>query len=138
MRIAIATLGCKANQYDSEVIRESFEEEHCVVVPHSESADLYIVNTCTVTGKTDYQSRQLIRKIHRLHPEADIVVTGCYAQVAPDKLKKLPGVSLVLGNTDKEHIVDTVLSTVLTEHRTRAALSDKPDSPCRTRALHSS
>ncbi len=106
MRIAIATLGCKANQYDSEVIRKSFEEKHCSVVPFPEKAQLYIVNTCTVTGKTDYQSRQLIRKIHRLNPSAKIVVTGCYAQVAPEELKNIPGVSLVLGNVDKERIVD--------------------------------
>ena len=112
MRIAIATLGCKANQYDSEVIRQSFENNRCTIVPSSGKADVYVVNTCTVTGKTDYQSRQLIRKIHRQNPSAKIVVTGCYAQISPEEIKKIPGVSLVLGNVDKDTLVAKVLHAV--------------------------
>lgn len=108
MRIAIATLGCKANQYDSEVIREAFKERDFEIVSFSENADIYVINTCTVTGKTDYQSRQLIRRAHRNNPKATIVVTGCYAQVAPNDLEKIPGVSLVVGNADKERIVDLI------------------------------
>jgi len=108
MRIAIATLGCKANQYDSEIIREGFEEKNLEIVPFSKGADIYVINTCTVTAKTDYQSRQLIRRAHRFNPQAKIVVTGCYAQLAPDELKKMPGVSLVVGNCDKERIADLV------------------------------
>ena len=108
MRIAIATLGCKANQYDSEIIRETFEERHCEIVPFSEGADVYVINTCTVTGKTDYQSRQLVRRAHRLNPEAKIVVTGCYAQVAADETRNIPGVSMVVGNREKERIAEFV------------------------------
>jgi len=108
MRIAIATLGCKANQYDSEIIREGFEEKNFEVVPFSKDADIYVINTCTVTGKTDYQSRQLIRRAHRFNPKAKIVVTGCYTQIAPNELSKIPGVSLVVGNHDKGRIVDLV------------------------------
>ena len=108
MRIAIATLGCKANQYDSEVLREGFAEKNFEIVPFSKGADIYLINTCTVTVKTDYQSRQLIRRAHRFNPKAKIVVTGCYAQVAPNELKKITGVSLVVGNHDKGRIVDLI------------------------------
>jgi len=113
IRVAIATLGCKANQYDSEIIREGFEEKNFGVVPFSDVADIYVINTCTVTGKTDYQSRQLIRRAHRKNPKAKIVVTGCYAQVAPDDLEKIPGVSLVVGNQDKNNIPDLLLSSAI-------------------------
>lgn len=108
MRIAIATLGCKANQYDSEIIRESFEEKNFDIVLFPEQADIYVINTCTVTGKTDFQARQLIRRAHRVNPQAKIVVTGCYAQAAPEELKKIPGVSLVIGNPDKWEIVNII------------------------------
>jgi threonylcarbamoyladenosine tRNA methylthiotransferase MtaB len=109
MRIAIATLGCKANQYDSEIIRENFEEKNFDIVLFPEHADIYVINTCTVTGKTDFQARQLIRRAHRVNPQAKIVVTGCYAQAAPEELKKIPGVSFVIGNPDKWEIA-TLLS----------------------------
>ena len=108
MRIAITTFGCKANQYDSEIIRENFEEKKFDIVSFSEPADIYVINTCTVTGKTDFQARQLIRKAHRNSPHAKIVVTGCYAQAAPEELKKIPGVSLVIGNPDKWEIVNII------------------------------
>lgn len=108
MRITIATLGCKANQYDSEIIREAFEERNCEIVPFSTGADIYVINTCTVTGKTDYQSRQLIRRAHRLNPEAKIVVTGCYAQIAADEARSIPGVSMVVGNREKERIAEFI------------------------------
>jgi threonylcarbamoyladenosine tRNA methylthiotransferase MtaB len=109
MRVAIATLGCKANQYDSEVIRESFEEKNFDIVLFLEPADIYVINTCTVTGKTDFQARQLIRRAQHINPQAKIVVTGCYAQSAPEELKKIPGVSLVIGNPEKLEIA-TLLS----------------------------
>ena len=101
MRVAIATFGCKVNQYDSEIMRENFEEKSFTLVPFSEPADIYVINTCTVTEKTDFQARQLIRRAHRNNPDAKIVVTGCYAQAAPEDLKKISGVSLVIGNPDK-------------------------------------
>ena len=108
MRVAITTFGCKANQYDSEIIRENFEEKNFDIVPFPEPADIYVINTCTVTGKTDFQARQLIRRAHRVNPQAKIVVTGCYAQAAPEDLKKIPGVSLVIGNPDKWEIVNII------------------------------
>lgn len=111
LRIAVATLGCKANQYDSEMIRERCEEKGFRVVPFPQPADVYVINTCTVTEKTDYQSRRLIRQAHRRNPNAKIVVTGCYAQTAPEKLREVPGVSLVVGTSAKGSIADLISSS---------------------------
>lgn len=111
LRIAVTTLGCKANQYDSEMIRQRCEKKGFCIVPFSHSADVYVINTCTVTEKTDYQSRQLIRQAHRRNPDARIVVTGCYAQVTPEMLEKLPGVALVVGTSAKGSIADLISST---------------------------
>lgn len=108
VRIAVATLGCKVNQYESAGIAERLTEKGFFLVPFNETADVYIINTCTVTARTDYQSRQLIRRAARKNPAASIVVTGCYAQLAAAKLADLPGVSLVAGNTEKEFIPDLI------------------------------
>jgi threonylcarbamoyladenosine tRNA methylthiotransferase MtaB len=104
LRVAVATLGCKVNHYESAGIIEKLEEEGIPVVPFTSPADVYIVNTCTVTAKTDFQSRQLVRRAHRTNPSARIVVTGCYAQTAPQELAELPGVSMVAGTEMKEKL----------------------------------
>jgi len=104
IRIAISTLGCKVNQYESAGILEMLDESIYVSVPFNTKADCYIINTCTVTGRADYQSRNLIRRAIRTNPEACIIVTGCYAQVAPHDLAKIPGVTFIVGNAEKEDI----------------------------------
>jgi len=104
IKVAISTLGCKVNQYESAGILEMLDESIYVSVPFNTKADCYIINTCTVTGRTDYQSRNLIRRAIRTNPEACIIVTGCYAQVAPHDLARIPGVTLIAGNAEKEHI----------------------------------
>ncbi len=104
--IAITTLGCKANQFDSEMIRASLERGGFEIIPFSQRADIYIVNTCTVTHRADYQSRQLIRRAHRLNPSSLIVVTGCYAQAYPEEVQGVEGVGVVLGNGEKASIAD--------------------------------
>jgi threonylcarbamoyladenosine tRNA methylthiotransferase MtaB len=104
IKVAISTLGCKVNQYESAGILEMLDENIYMTVPFNTKADYYIINTCTVTGRTDYQSRNLIRRAIRTNPEACIIVTGCYAQVAPYDLARIPGVTLVTGNAEKEHI----------------------------------
>ena len=104
LRVAVATLGCKVNHYESAGIIEKLEEEGISVVPFTSPADVYIVNTCTVTAKTDFQSRQLVRRAHRTNPSARIIVTGCYAQTAPQELAELPGVSMVAGTEMKEKL----------------------------------
>ncbi|KIH76651.1 threonylcarbamoyladenosine tRNA methylthiotransferase MtaB [Geoalkalibacter ferrihydriticus] len=104
--VAVTTLGCKTNQYESAAMEERLVGAGYMIVPFEEGAELVIVNTCTVTAATDRQSRNLIRRARRLNPAARIVVTGCYAQVAPDKLVNLPGVALVIGNAEKKEFLD--------------------------------
>ena len=96
MRIAITTLGCKINQYDSAVIQSRLEENHSFV-PFEEPADCYIINTCTVTDRADWEARQLVRRAKRLSPGAKVLLTGCYAQVNPAEVAAVPGVDYVVG-----------------------------------------
>jgi threonylcarbamoyladenosine tRNA methylthiotransferase MtaB len=102
--VAITTLGCKTNQFESAAMAELLGKEGFRVIPFEERADIYVINTCTVTARTDAESRKLIRRAQRRNPAARIVVTGCYAQVAFDKLQEMPGVDLILGNTEKKGI----------------------------------
>ncbi len=96
MRIAITTLGCKINQYDSAVIQSRLEEKHSFV-PFEDEADCYVINTCTVTDRADWEARQLVRRAKRLNPAAKVLVTGCYAQVNPAEVAEVPGVDFVVG-----------------------------------------
>ena len=103
--VAFHTLGCKVNQYDTQAMRERFERAGCREVAFDERADIYVVNTCTVTGTGDKKSMQIIRRCHRSNPDAAIVVTGCLAQRAADGLT-LPGVRLVLGTQRRGEVVE--------------------------------
>jgi threonylcarbamoyladenosine tRNA methylthiotransferase MtaB len=96
MRIAITTLGCKINQYDSAVIQSRLEEKHSFV-PFEDQADCYVINTCTVTDRADWEARQLVRRAKRLNPGAKVLVTGCYAQVNPAEVARVPGIDFVVG-----------------------------------------
>jgi threonylcarbamoyladenosine tRNA methylthiotransferase MtaB len=102
--IAITTLGCKVNQFESEALMASIEEKGYTLVPFGEKADITIINTCTVTHRADFQARQLIRRAYRSHPDSLIVVTGCYAQVEAEKVAGIEGVSYVLGNVEKDRL----------------------------------
>jgi threonylcarbamoyladenosine tRNA methylthiotransferase MtaB len=105
---AVTTLGCKVNQADSEAIGEQMSSAGFAQRDFSEVADVYIVNTCTVTHLGDRSSRQMISQAHRRHPDAVLVVTGCYAEINPQAVAALPGVNLVIGNNGKESLVDTI------------------------------
>jgi len=107
-KIAVATLGCKVNQCESAGIAAALSGHGLTVVPFAERADCYIINTCTVTGRTDFQSRQLIRRAVRRNPEAAVLVTGCYAQTAPEEIARIPGVRVVAGNAEKERIAEFI------------------------------
>ena len=102
---ALATLGCKTNQFESAALEEQLGAAGWTIVPFEAGAELVIVNTCTVTAATDSQSRNLIRRARRLHPDCRVVVTGCYAQIDPAALRALPGVALVLGNAEKQDLL---------------------------------
>src|SRR3972149_9402933 len=95
MKIAIPPLGCKINQYDSAVIQSRLEDGHCFV-PFDEPADCYIINSCTVTDRADWEARQLVRRAKRLSPLAKVLVTGCYAQVNAEEVARVPGVDYVV------------------------------------------
>ena len=111
-RIAFITLGCKLNYaetstYERELLKEGFE-----AVPWNKGADIYLVNTCTVTEHSDKKSRNIIRKLHRRSPEAMIFVTGCYAQLKKAEIEAIEGVTRVFGATEKSRIVPEILSLV--------------------------
>ncbi len=106
-KFAVATLGCKVNQCESAGISETMAVG-MKLVPFEEEADCYIVNTCTVTRRTDYQSRQLIRRAIRRNPAAIVLVTGCYAQRAPEEIARIPGVRIVAGNAEKSRLSELI------------------------------
>ncbi len=108
MKIAVHTVGCKVNQYDTQAMAEQFISRGYQVVDESEKADCYIINTCTVTNLADRKSRQFIRRVRKRAPEACVAVTGCYSQVKPEELWAMPEVDIVTGNGDKPHLVDLV------------------------------
>ena len=106
--VAFMTLGCKVNQYETETMEGLFRQAGYRVVPFTESADVYIVNTCSVTMLGEKKSRQLVRRAQRQNEAALIAVTGCYAQLAPDIVGTLPGVRLIVGTQDRGRIVELV------------------------------
>ena len=101
---SITTLGCKVNRYESEAISETLIDQGWHYVDTGDNVNLCIVNTCTVTGKAGMQSRQAVKRMVRSHPGALVLVTGCYAQVAPEVFTSMPEVHFVLGNTFKDQI----------------------------------
>src|SRR5690349_522417 len=96
MRVAVATLGCKVNQYDSAAIETRLRHEGCVIVPFEPGADVYVVNSCTVTDRADAESRQLARRARRFNSAARVIMTGCFAQVNPHAAA-IPEVDHVVG-----------------------------------------
>lgn len=107
-KVALYTLGCRVNQYETEAITESFIKKGYEVADFNEFADVYIINTCTVTSIGDKKSRQMIRKAKKMNPEAVVAAAGCYAQVAPDEVSQIEGVDIIVGTEDKNKIVDMV------------------------------
>lgn len=102
---AFYTLGCKVNQYETEAVSERFVDSGYTIVPFTEKADVYIINTCSVTSMSDRKSRQVIRRARKTNPDAKIAVMGCYSQTAPDEVLDIDGVNLVLGTKDKGSVL---------------------------------
>lgn len=105
MKVALYTLGCRVNSYESEAMAEQFIKEGYDVVDFNEFADVYVINTCTVTNMGDKKSRQMIGRARRLNPEAIIAVVGCYSQIASDEVASIEGVDVVLGSRNKGEVV---------------------------------
>ena len=104
MKVAFTTLGCRTNQNDTAEMQTLLEQEGFSIVSHQEMADIYVVNTCTVTAKSDYNSRLAVKKSLAINEEAMVVFTGCYAQNNPEEVSKINGLDVVLGNANKLEI----------------------------------
>jgi threonylcarbamoyladenosine tRNA methylthiotransferase MtaB len=107
-KAAIYTLGCKVNQYESEALAGLFRNEGYEVVDFNDYADVYVVNTCTVTHLGDRKSRQMIRRAVKTNPDAVVAVTGCYAQTAPGEVLEIPGVDIVVGTRDRGRLPELI------------------------------
>src|SRR5262252_1484875 len=104
----IEQFGCRATQADGAAIERQLLERRCAPAPDASAADIVVVNTCTVTASADAQARDAIRKLHAANPQVRVIVTGCYAQRAPEELSRLPGVAWVVGNSHKPQIPDLI------------------------------
>ncbi len=107
-KVAFCTLGCKVNQYETNAMMQKFIENGYIVVDFEENADVYVVNTCTVTSMADKKSRQMLRRVKEINPDSILVAVGCYAQVAREELEKIPEIDLILGTNDKRNIIQYV------------------------------
>lgn len=107
-KVAFYTLGCKVNQYETEAMIEAFETAGYQTVKYEEYADVYIINTCTVTNMGDKKSGQIIRRALESNHDAFIAAVGCYSQISPDKVIEIPGVKLVVGTSERVRIVELV------------------------------
>ncbi len=107
-KVAFYTLGCKVNQYDTHAMMEEFRDKGYEIVDFDEYANVYIVNTCTVTNLSDRKSRQMLRRAHRKNPDAIIGAVGCYAQRGAQELLAIPGIKLILGNRDRHNIAEYI------------------------------
>ncbi len=107
-KIAFTTLGCKVNLYDSEAMAELFADKGYEIVDFDDNADIYVINTCTVTNFGDKKSRQMIRRARRKNENAIIVAAGCYAQVAPKRVAEIEGINIVIGTKDRADVVEIV------------------------------
>ena len=116
MKIAYLTLGCKLNYAETSTYERGFAAEGLQAVPWEEGADVFLVNTCSVTERADKKARNLIRKVHRISPEAKIIVTGCYAELQRDLLERMDGVSLVFGAREKNCVVPGTMALLRGEN----------------------
>ena len=113
--VAFTTLGCRVNQYDTDAMRGLFLQGCYTPVDFDEKADIYVINTCSVTNMGERKSRQLIRKAKRTNEDAYIIVTGCYAQLAPEAIAAIDGVNLVIGTNNRHRVVELVEQLESTE-----------------------
>ena len=126
MKVAFTTLGCKVNQFETEVMEGLFKEKKYEIVNFEEVANVYVINTCSVTHLGEKKSRQLIRRAIKNNNKAIVAVVGCYSQVAADEIAKIEGVSLIVGTKERKNIV-TLVETVLKEHQPLQVVEDVMD-----------
>jgi len=107
-KVAFCTLGCKVNQYETNAMIEQFINKGYEIVEFEEKADIYIINTCTVTNMADRKSRQMLRRVKEINKDAILVACGCYAQVAKEELEKIPEIDLIFGTNEKNKIAEYI------------------------------
>ena len=117
MKVAFHTLGCKVNQYETEALKEKFSLKGYFVVDEKDFADIYVINTCTVTSLADRKSRQYIRKMKKVNPASIVAVTGCYAQIRPDEVASIDEVNLVAGTNEKGRLVEYIEEYILMDSK---------------------
>ena len=108
MKVAFLTLGCKVNQYETNGMIQNFKNKNYEIVDFESVADIYVINTCTVTNMSDRKSRQVLRQAKKKNKDAIVVACGCYVQVAKEELEEIPEIDLVLGTNEKTKIVEFV------------------------------
>ena len=127
-RVAFHTLGCRVNQYETEAMKPLFEARGYQIVGETDPADVYVVNTCTVTGLADRKSRQYIRRMKKANQDAVIAATGCYVQTEPETLRQIEELDILLGTNHKYEIVDVVEERLARRAgRTEGAASGEPE-----------
>ncbi len=117
MKAAFYTLGCKVNQYETQAIGEALVKEGFIIVPDSEDADVYIINSCTVTAESDKKTRQAVRHFKRLHPDSAVVLTGCMPQAYPNAAQELSQADIVAGNRNNEKLPQMIKEYLQNRHR---------------------
>ncbi|MDR7870184.1 MAG: tRNA (N(6)-L-threonylcarbamoyladenosine(37)-C(2))-methylthiotransferase MtaB [Tissierellaceae bacterium] len=105
-KVAFHTLGCKVNQYETEAMEKMFEDNGYTIVNEEEVADVYVINTCTVTNLSDRKSRQFIRRVKKVNADSVVAVVGCYSQVAADEVENIEGVDVIIGTSDRNRVVE--------------------------------
>ena len=121
--VALHNLGCKVNAYELEAIQQLLEDRGYEIVPFAPGADVYIINTCTVTNIADRKSRQMLHKAKKMNPDAVVVACGCYVQAAGEKLEEDTAIDLIIGNNKKKDLVD-ILEKFLAEREDGGKPSD--------------
>lgn len=130
-KVAFYSLGCKVNQYESEAVSSIFQSKGFEVVDYSSFADVYVINTCTVTGLSDRKNRQIIRRAKKINPEAIVAVMGCYSQVKPEEVAAISDIDIIIGTKDRDKLADMCLEykrepfdVVSEEHKQIVDVSD--------------
>ena len=121
--VAFYTLGCKVNQYETNAMEQQFIKKGYEVIDNTEKANIYVINTCTVTNMAERKSRQMLRRVKDINKSALLVVCGCYAQVAKDELEKIPEIDIILGINEKNNIVE-IVEEYIKEHEVKEKISD--------------
>ena len=121
--VAFHNLGCKVNSYETDIMQQKFTENGFQVVPFGQKADVYVINTCTVTNIADRKSRQMLHKAKAMNPDAVVIATGCYVQTDTEGVLKDASVDIAIGNNEKARIIE-ILNEYLKKHEKTSSILD--------------